>query len=245
VGLPTPNYFYHFKGSGNSYGIGYLINGFFGTKKGYEYLNDIIARFILSIPIKERLMYPPSEDTLQHDRARELKEFQNLRSKASEIGRVVNSDWGSDQIFIELKFWIEYQIKNNGGEGSPVEFDSFLNRALSYYEFKDKSTAKAKCRNIWNWYEKRNWSYHILTKDKTNKTKEEIKVTRIERAKTNAKAKADKARKTVINAITGLYADEYKKKNGKWNMAKISRAINIDFRVVSKYINEFENQNKI
>ena len=65
-------------------------------------------------------------------------------------------------------------------------------------------------------------------------------MTRQERARSNAKAKAEKARKAVINAVTGLYADEYKKVNGKWHIKKIALSINIDPRVVSKYIKQWE-----
>jgi len=250
AGLPTPNYFYRFnskKGLAmDNYCIAYLIDGFFATQKGNEYLNDIIARFILTLPIKQRLIYPPPSDALHHEQAYKLKQFQNLRSKANEIKRNIgiNADWGDDQAFIELKLWLEYQIKNNGGEGSYVEFDLMLNYALSYYEFKDRSTARSKCRNIWNWYEGRGWSYHVLsTRPKhrrTKKTKEEILMTRRERAISNAKAKAEKAKKAVINAITGLYADEYKKKSGAWHIKRIAETINLDPRVVSKYIKEYE-----
>jgi len=65
-------------------------------------------------------------------------------------------------------------------------------------------------------------------------------VTRQERARSNAKAKAEKTRKAVINAVTGLYADEYKKVNGTWHIKKIAHAINLDPRVVSKYLKQWE-----
>lgn len=65
-------------------------------------------------------------------------------------------------------------------------------------------------------------------------------MTRQERARSNAKAKADKARKAVINAVTGLYSDEYKKVNGKWHISKISEAIGVDRKVVSKYLKIYE-----
>jgi len=97
--LPTPNYFYRFNtivgNSTDSYCIAYLIDGVFGTEKGRRYLNDIVARFILTLPIKQRLMYPPPSDALQHDKTYKLKHFQNLKSKAKEIKREIgiNADW--------------------------------------------------------------------------------------------------------------------------------------------------------
>lgn len=65
-------------------------------------------------------------------------------------------------------------------------------------------------------------------------------MTRQERARSNAKAKAEKARKAVINAVTGLYADEYKKVNGKWHIGKIVKATGISINTVSKYLKQWE-----
>lgn len=241
--LPTPNYFYRFDTlvgkSVDSYCIAYLLDGHFGTQSGYEYLNDIIARFSLTLPIKERLKHPPKEEDKQHDYIYKLKAFQNLKSLTRKyVPKLNGSMAGDDNTFWELKLWIEHRIRDNGGESSFVEFTLLLDHALEFYEWKDNSTAKAKCRNIWNWYNDREWTYHILKK--SSKTEEEILMTRQERARSNAKAKAERARKAVINAITGLYADEYKKKSGAWHIKRIAEAINLDPRVVSKYIKQYE-----
>ena len=80
------------------------------------------------------------------------------------VPRLQGHENKDDNTFWELKLWIEYSIKNNGGESNYVEFTLLLDHALEFYEWKDKSTAKAKCRNIWNWYEGRGWAYHILKK---------------------------------------------------------------------------------
>ena len=162
LNLPMPNYFYHFSGLEKSYGIAWLVDGYFATDRNQKFLNDIIARFLLSLPIKERLKYPPKDNFKLHSKIFKLKQFQNLRSLQKEI-REINLDFlnYSDQTFLELKFWIEYQIKNNGGEGNPVGFDLLLDHALKNYEFKDTSTARSKCRNIWGWYDKKNWQYHL------------------------------------------------------------------------------------
>jgi len=241
--LPTPNYFYRFDTltgkSLDSYCIAYLIHGHFGTQKGFEFLNDVIARFLLTLPVKERLMFPPAEEHLQHDTAYKLKDFQNLKSLTKKYVPKLNATMsGDDNTFWELKLWIEHRIRDNGGEGNYVEYTTLLAHAMHFYEWKDNSTAKAKCRNIWAWYEHRTWTYHILKK--SSKTEEEILMTRQERARSNAQAKAEKARKSVINAVTGLYADEYKKVNGKWHIKKIGEAINLDPRVVSKYLKQWE-----
>jgi len=242
AGLPTPNWFVKFTskdGYSKTYLIGWLIDGYFHTKKGQEYLNDIIARIILAIPVKERLKYKPY-NKFHTNRIYKLKEFQNLKSLSTNtkvnLQGYINSQHDDDMRFWELKLWIEKQIQKNGGEGNMVSFEMLLQYATNIYDWKDFSTAKAKCRNIWRWYEKRNWQYHMLKK---TKSEEEIYMTRRERAR----AKAEKARKAVINAITGLYADEYKKKSGAWHIGKIVEATGVSRNIVAKYIKEFEKEN--
>jgi len=110
---------------------------------------------------------------------------------------------------------------------------------------KGKSTVRAKCRSVWNWYDTQNWELPKHTRKRKFNTLEEIeelRMTRQERALSNAKAKAEKARKKVIHAITGLYADEYKKKSGAWHIKNIANSINLDPRVVSKYLKEWEEE---
>jgi DNA-binding transcriptional ArsR family regulator len=245
AGLPQPNFFYRFQTmdgyTKDSYCIAYLIDGAFHTERNTAYLNDIIARFCLTLPIKQRLLFQPSGQQ-DHDRIHKLKDFQNLKSLTKKyVPKLNGSMGGDDNTFWELKLWIEHRIRDNGGEGSYVEFDLLLDHALSFYTFKDRSTAKAKCRNIWNWYEQRDFQYHMLKK--TEKTKEEILMTRQERAISNAKANEERAYKKVINLITGLYADEYKKKNGAWHIGKIAKNLNMSRNTVSKHIKAFEQKN--
>ena len=56
--------------------------------------------------------------------------------------------------------------------------------------------------------------------------------------------KVDKNYKKVANILTGLFNDEYKKKNGKWHIMKIAEELSMSRNTVSKYIKEFENENK-
>ena len=242
AGLPTPNYFYRLNSlmgeTIESYCIAYLLDGFFGTQKNQEYLNDIIARFALTLVVKERFNHPPKEENKHHNKIYKLKEFQNLKSIPRRFVPKLRGQFPKDDNkFWELKLWLEYQIQNNGGEGNYVEFMLFLDHSLEFYEWKDRSTAKAKCRNIWNWYDTRNWEYHILKK--STKPKKEILMTRQERARTNAAAKAKKTRRTIFNVLTGLYADEYKKVNGKWHIGKIVEATGVERKAVSKYVKLF------
>jgi hypothetical protein len=204
AGLPTPNYFYRFTGAlgASTYCIAYLIDGYFRTEKNMRYLNDIIARFILTLPIRERLMWEPSEEHKQLDQVYKLKEFQELKSLTRKYVPKLNGHMaGDDPKFWELKLYIEHRTRDNGGEGSYVAFDMVLNHALAFYEFKDLSTARAKTRNIWNWYESRGFKYHIL---KHKKGKEEVMATRQEQI-VKARAALQKQKKEkVYKAIVGL-----------------------------------------
>jgi AraC-like DNA-binding protein len=250
--LPQPNYFYRYTNANgwamDSYCIGYYFEGMFNTRKATDYLNDIIRRFIITLPVKERLMYRPSEDTRQHTRIYHLKDFQNLSSIPRFGSSLPNISYLSARHnsgrFWETKLWIEQEIKRNGGEGNIVSYDSLFAVVSEFYEWKDRATCKAFCSNLWNWYDKRDWEYHIMTFRRSNKTKEEILMTRVERAKSNARANEERAYKKVINLITGLYADEYKKKNGAWHIGKISEELNMSRNTVSKHIKAFEQKNR-
>lgn len=74
----------------------------------------------------------------------------------------------------------------------------------------------------------------LLKKDEGNK------MTRIENCKKLNIEKEEKNYKKVVNLLTGVFNEEYKKKNGKWNGAKISRELKIDQRVVIKNIKKYE-----
>ncbi len=248
AGLPTPNYFYRFQSAdgilGDRYAIGYVLDGVFNTKKATEYLNDMIQRFIITLPIKERLMYKPSADTQQHGLIYKLKDLQALDSIPAG-GRIVpklqqlQARHNSGR-FWETKLWVELQIKRNGGEGTPVFFDVMLDTIWSAWKWKDYSTCRAFCRNIWRWYESRGWQYHILNYRKSNKTEEEIYMTRKERAISNAQAKAEKARKAVLSTLTGMFAEDYKMGTGKWNISKIAKELGMSRDTVRKYIKEIQ-----
>jgi len=239
AGLPTPNYFYRLENHRgtvmNKYGLAYLIDGFFLTKNSYEYLNDIVARFCLTLPIKERLKYPPRVEDMQHDRVRKLREFQNLQSLTKQYVPKLRGDMPQDNNkFWELKLWIEHRIRDNGGEGNFVPFEPFFEYAYEMYDWQDRSTAKSKCRNIWSWYYNRGWKYHMLQSPR--KTKKEIYMTRRERALSNAKAREERTYKAVANLATGMFADEYRKKSGSWHIGKIAKAIGLSEKTVSKHL---------
>ena len=222
--LPPPNYLLHAQ---RGVFIGWLINGYPGTKKSREYFNDIIARFIIAYKQHkpERLPYEPileREAIIDTEHTRELKHFQNLPSlywaNEKEIW-TTNSAGTIDQIFWAIKIYTEELIKEFG-EGVPVPYELLQDFAFrNFFDRKDKSTLRAKCRNIWRWYDERGW-----------------KVTRRERALKNAQSIKEKKRRQILNAVTGIMRDEYIKADGTWNIYKLTKDLGMSDNTVRKHI---------
>ncbi len=224
--LPYPNFLMH---SNIGVFIGWLIKGYPGTTKSREYFNDIIARFIIAFKNykPERLPYRPNikrEALVNLNQAYDLKLFQNLPSlywankkniwSAESVGTI-------DQIFWAIKLYTEELIKEFG-EGTPVPYEMLQDFAYrNFFDRKDKSTLRAKCRNIWNWYNERGW-----------------KVTRKERALTNAKSIKEKKRRQILNAVTGIMKDEYIKPDGTWNIYKLTKDLGMSKNTIKRHINE-------
>jgi len=177
--------------------------------------------------------------TSSEDEGIELSYFQGLKSVVRHKN-YESVDIGQDNIFWAIKLYTEDLIKESG-EGNLIAYSLIESFAFARFidRAKDKSTLKAKCRDIWNWYDERGWT---VPKRKRKLTDEELKVTRSENAKRVAQQKADKNYKTVVNLLTGLFNDEYKKKNGKWHIGKIASAVGMTEKTVSKYIKEYENE---
>ena len=231
--LPAPNYLLHAQ---KGVFIGWLINGYPGTKKSREYFNDIIARFIIAYKQNkpERLPYKPifeREAIIDTKHTWELKNFQNLPSlywaNEKEIW-TTNSTGTIDQIFWAIKIYTEELIKEFG-EGVPVSYELLQDFAFrNFFDRKDKSTLRAKCRNIWNWYNERSW---------TIPKRKEWKMTRSERAKENAKLKKQRARAILLGFIqNNLLANEYIKTDGTWNISKLSKATKLDPKTIRKHL---------
>jgi len=153
---------------------------------------------------------------------------------------------GKDYCFWAIKLYTEDLIRQFG-EGTPVP--SHMVEDWAYTQFDDHkkglSTVRAKCRSIWLWYDKQSWELPKYTRKRKFNTLTEVKelrMTRQERALSNSKARADKARKAVINTITGMFSDEYKKKSGAWHIGKIAEATKLNRKVVSKYLKQWEEE---
>jgi len=225
--LPTPHWFKKFE---HSYLIGWLLDGFFSTHRGNSYLNDVIARLIFTLPIKERLQYRPKEEP-QVKTIYKLKDFKSLKSLPPKFeGYRPTVDSGKDRIFWAIKWKVEQIIKEQG-EGRIVSFDLLHTWAKTNFvdEVKDRSTLKAKCRSVWNWYDSRNW---------TIPTKREFIMSRSEHIKQVHAKRREESKRKVLSLVTGMFADDYKTKTGKWNISKIAKELNMGRDTVRKYLKE-------
>lgn len=215
--------------------LAWQVEGYFGTQKSIEYLNDTIAK--ISIALQEskpkRLPWKPDTKTADHYYAKiyKLKAFNDLPGVRKRTKAPTRADSFDDYAFWAIKLWTEDQIREQG-EGSPIVYEALEEWALSQFIEKERSTIRAKCRSVWNWYEKRNW---ILPKDKRS-----FEMTRSERAKANAQKKADEAKRKVINATSGLMAKEYQTKTGKWNISKLAKELKMSRDTVRKYLPNIE-----
>lgn len=231
--LPTPNNYYRYKEE--SYTIEYILNGVFWTKQAAEFYNDVLLRFNQSMKINKIKTKIIKSKKDKH----ELKDFMNLKSLSKTIF-IPRTNKNEDEVFWALKLFVEHYIMKENF----IAYSTLENYAITHYydHTKDFSTLRAKCRSIWNWYEAREWK---PTRKERKFTDKELKMTRVEHMKQVHKDRTEKTRKKIVNTITGLFADEYKKKNGKWNLSKIAKDLNINRDTIAKYITEYieEEQN--
>lgn len=227
--VPYPHTFYE---KNNLIVYCWLLDGFFDTEKGHKHLNDIIARFKLHFEHTRFEKIARFDNENKKFNALKLKEFKHLKSIVSKANyRILNNfDGTRDFVFWCLKLHAEYLISQMGifSYHELLEFglDNFIDK------IKDRSTLRAKCKNIFNWYLDRNFEATQYIK----KNKEEVLATRQQHAKKLSEKKSEDAKKKVLNCITGMFADEYKKKSGVWNISKIAKDLGMSRNTVAKHL---------
>ena len=97
---------------------------------------------------------------------------------------------------------------------------------------------KYKSEAIVKWIEKHftakninNWEYKRKTKND-----KELEMTRKENMIKLNEKKFNEARKKIMNMITGMFANEYKKKNGTWNIMKLSKDLKMSRTTITKHL---------
>jgi hypothetical protein len=228
--LPIPNYLTHHSGY---YDIAWQIDGYFGTKAGIEYLNDIIGRVLVTFAENkpERLLWKPDLKSADHyyPKIRKLSALLNLHSKPSRSKAPARADSFADYAFWAIKLYVEDRIREQG-EGIMIAYELIEDWAMSQFEHKERSTIRAKCRSVWAWYDNKNWELPKGRKWKMSRTEHIKKVHLNRRAKTQNKIKA---------ILDDMFLQEtIKKKNGKYKISAIAELADIDTRTVSKHLKE-------
>ena len=265
--LPTPNLIIYPKNK-NGVFIGYFIEGFFGTEKAKKFLKDIIKRFektflkLSHIGYIERIKHPPiiDENTnchLQLDVIYSLKDFSRILDSLKEytskkeeqienlrIAEAIGEKKVTDDALFDYMRFIAYDfVKANGKKALTREYLEQIgeigNEVLG--KTKEPSTIRAKAKSIYNWiiekYEPgngtNNWNY--IRKTKNN---EELAMTRRERALSNSKKRYDEAHKKIISLATGMFADEYKKADGSYNINKLAKDTGYSRNTIYKHLRD-------
>lgn len=215
----------------------WLVDGFFDTKKGSDYLNDIIARFKLTYDCKlvNRINYHSNDINPV-----KLTQFRHLTSKVNSIlnAKYKRAETYKDFVFWCLKLHAEELIKKEGliiyQTLETFALDNFIDHA------KDKSTLIAKCRAVYNWYFERNWQVGRAKKKYLNMKdyQERNLATRQEQAKKMHTKLAAETKRKILNCVTGMFSQDYKKNNGDWNISKIAKDTGTSRTTVYKYIND-------
>lgn len=225
--------------------IAYALDGYFGTKSNTAYLNDIIARFLISFRdykptrVSSSIVTGSRASSLSTSlgtytrKIYKLKELQELKSLSSNKLPRAAADKFEDFTFWAIKFHCEDLIKS---QGIPTS-EQLIQFAISNFEGKEYSTLKAKCRSIWHYYEKRNWS---IPKPYKKKPKEQVLATRQEHIEKVNKNREQQNRNKIKAILDDIFLqDNIKFKNGKYRIGEIAKIAEIHRETVAKYLKEF------
>ena len=217
----------------------FVVDGVFDTTKGVIFFNDIIARFMITFPSsgieKQEIKRIPAKK-----QGLKLKQFQGLKSVKSLPKQFFKTNLftNKDNVFWALKIAFEIQLDRGN-----ISYETFEDFAFANFEdkAKDRSTLRAKCRSIFNYYLDRNFETRTRGKYKNHQHYlEETMATRQQNMIKLNKDKAQKAKRVIIGLITGLTSFEYKKPNGKWHVSKIAKDTKLDRKTIYKYLAEYE-----
>ena len=219
--LPAPDYYQ--RSNEAFYAVAWLISGYFGTGKGLAYLNDMIARLALTLPIRERIEDAPPVPGVP----KRLEVLQNAVSLPQRVQRYAQDRGHHDRVFWAIKIQAEAFIKAAGGW---FPYEALETWAFGVFvvpvDVKDRSTLKAKCRSVWHWYEQRDWETG-RAKGGTMSREDNIK-------RVNEQRKLD-AKQAVLDAAQGLTV---RLKNGSINVTAVAEQAGVSRPTARKYLKE-------
>lgn len=221
--LPIPQYYHRY--NADSYAIGWLVEGFFHTGKGIEYLNDIIARISLTMPITGKYDYAPKwQEDIEPIK---LQAFQNAKSMRTEYAKQAikrDNSTSRDMVWWSIKAQTESFIRQFNGWFNYELLETWAFN-LFVEHVKDKSTLKAKCRDTWNWYERRDF--------KIPKADRGFIMSREEAGKKAHTKLAQDTKAKVIGSIESL-----KFLQEKINIANVAKQAGVSRNTAKKYLDE-------
>ena len=172
-----------------------------------------------------------------------------------------NQNYTYQEIFDYIEDLNNNESKLNNCEKLPIKDIKSISKSIKKYndngknnvsikdirnenEFKNSNMSFEKMRNITiEEYLKEKKLRQAAAGKRTNeiiKNDKEKEMTRLENVRKMTEKKMEKNKRKVFNLITGLLKDEYKKKNGNWNIRKICEDSNLNFRTVKRYVEEYE-----
>ena len=258
IGLPIPSLYV--KTRFGAY-VGWMIEGFFATENNLRFLRDVFERirrtFALHGAQVRILPYKPNIPHLTNaaltDNVYNLRDdiapfLESIPSKEKkeELALSTLTAFGQnteDALFDAIRFAVYDFVRANSKSALTPQYVEEIARIK--YEIigssKGWSTAKAKARNIYRWVVENfkekagvnNWNYQRKTK-----TDEELLMTRRERALTNAQKIKEEKRKIILSIVKGMFAEDYKKKDGTWNISKLARDLKMDPKTIRKHLRE-------
>jgi hypothetical protein len=217
--LPQPHHYERY--SDASYAIGWLVSGFFHTGKGIAYLNDIIARIALTMPIITRIEEAPRKAEATPIKLRHL---QNAVSLPNDLqARIAPEGHYHDAVFWAIKLQAERYIRVYDGW---FDYQRLETWALdSFVPDKERSTIRAKCRSVWHWYEQRDFIIPTRRREST--------MSREDAAKRAREALAAEKKAKVIGAVESM-----KFLQEKITAAGVARYAGVDRKTATKYLKE-------
>lgn len=256
--LPTPALFKRAR-SDNSYYIAWAIDGYFGTHKGREAVNDIKARIAVSLNA-EILPYPPQDFSIVQNVAK-LRDFKGLQ-------RIKNNAWrkhvdtlealakldkrtkeekiiNDDRLFDALRFPAYELVKLHGKKALSVEWLEEIGMQCKDTFGKCGSDVKGKAKAIYAWIIDNytpggrwaDWTLEERAKYRRIYRKERglIEMSRTDNAKKQSEAKAREAELKVRQAITAL---EFLQE--KVTVSAIARQAGVTRPTAQKYLEKIE-----
>ena len=257
--LPLPNI--HKWLDDKSYIVAWLLEGYFLTKQNQKFLNDVIKKGVETFEKSEALrvewigwinIAKLNDNDIIHLNAYNLRDdiapyLESLNKtnrndyKALELLASATEYKESDDAFFDwLRFKVYDFVKENGKNALTLDYCKEL--AMIGYDVmghkKGISTPLAKAKSIYNWVienynPKGRWDYIRKTKDD-----KELQVTRRERALTNNKKRYDEAHKAIISLATGMFKEEYLKKDGSYNVNRLAKDTGYSRNTIYKHLKD-------